>query len=185
MVLENHHNVQQVFFLPPCEHVSGLQQEAHCISMDVWGTISCQSGNRQEWSSNSSFPPPSLPLTVINDGALCSAEPDWPRPPLAICSRPAPTFPPHPPNIPRQHHKAGSAQYKVRSICFLVAVHSWKRIMTLLISKWKFLIEMDYAVTNLTGNLSRFSFHIRNEGDTAKYEPLRRKRNSDRYKRRC
>lgn len=57
--------------------------------------------------------------------------------------------------------------------------------MTLLISKWKFLIEMDYAVTNLTGNLSRFSFHIRNEGDTAKYEPLRRKRNSDRYKRRC
>lgn len=116
MAPARHHSTKQVFLLP-CEPVSGLQPEVHCTAMEVvWGTISCQPGDGQEWSSNSSYPPLAPLLTVINDRALCSAEPDGPRPPLAICSRPAPTSPPQPPTPAVSITK--QACYGVRSDLF-------------------------------------------------------------------
>lgn len=60
-----------------------------------YASVSCQSADEQERSS-ASFP---LLLTVMDDRAWCSAEPDGPRPPLAICSRRTSASLLHPPSV--------------------------------------------------------------------------------------
>ena len=97
--------------------------------------VCCQAADGQEWSSDSPTPV-STAVTVINDGALCSAEPDRPDLPLQSVPDQHQSFPRQDP--PQHTPQAGT---RVRPDPSAFRDCSFMKTNYDFISKWKLLIK--------------------------------------------